>query len=505
MVGGASWTLNKSNFNSVNSANFPNDNVLNNLGSAGTITGFDSGAESSGLESFFLRANYNYDGKYYLNVTGRADNSTKFGPDSQWGYFPSVGASWRFSKEGFMKEFSFIDDAKLRATIGKTGSSAFGSFGFLTLFNTGYFYNGVNGLRANPDAGEPNPNIHWESTTQTDVALELSFLQSRIKTTVNYYSKYTKGLITSPSIPASGGYTFQNKNVGDISNKGWEITLSTIPVIKGDFTWLSDFNITFNKNKVEKTYGTTLYGSIPLIEGQPLNGIKGYRTNGLYQNQTEIDQLNAGARLKTGNPNAFFQSSETSRGDIRYVDINGDGVINSRDRELLGYAQNPKFYGGWSNIFRYKKFELSTLLQFDAGSKIQREVNTERFRGYGSNVSPIVLTGWTPESPATNQPRNTIDGPALNAETANDLFVDNSSFLRLKNVQLSYLVVDDLLKKIHVKQIRVFAGMTNLLTWTKYKGLDPEVNSENTIVDHGRDTGTYPQSRSMSFGINLKF
>ncbi|XBK19326.1 SusC/RagA family TonB-linked outer membrane protein [Pedobacter lusitanus] len=269
IVGGASWTLNKSNFNSTNSSNFPNDNVLNNLGSAGTITGFDSGAESSGLESFFLRANYNYDGKYYLNLTGRADNSTKFGPESQWGYFPSVGASWRFSKEDFMKKLSFIDDAKLRVTVGKTGTSAFGSFGFLTLFNTGYFYNGVNGLRANPDAGEPNPDIHWESTMQTDAALELSFLQSRLKTTVNYYRKYTKGLISSPSIPASGGYTFQTKNLGDISNQGWEITLSAIPVIKGSFTWLSDFNITFNKNKVEKTYGTTLYGTLPLIEGLP--------------------------------------------------------------------------------------------------------------------------------------------------------------------------------------------------------------------------------------------
>ncbi|KIO76322.1 hypothetical protein TH53_15305 [Pedobacter lusitanus] len=215
--------------------------------------------------------------------------------------------------------------------------------------------------------------------------------------------------------------------------------------------------------------------------------------------------MNAQARLKTGNPNAFFQNPQTAPGDVRYIDINGDGVINSKDREILGYSQNPKFYGGWNNTFRYGKFELSTLLQFDVGSKVEREINNEVFSGYTSNVSPVVLTGWTPESPATSQPRNVIDGPALNNETANDRFIDNTSFLRLKSVQLSYLVVNELLKKVHVKQIRVYAGMTNLLTWTRYKGLDPEVNSENTFTDHGRDTGTYPQARSITFGMNLKF
>lgn len=504
-VAGASWTLNKSNFMNVSSINFPNDDILNNLGSAGSISSYSSDGESSGLESYFMRANYNYDGKYYLTLSGRADNSTKFGPDNQWGYFPSVGVAWRLSKEKVMNNLAFIDDAKIRLTTGKTGSSAFGSFGFLTLFNTGYFYDGINGLRANPDGGQPNPDIRWESTTQTDAALELSFLKSRLTTAVTYYKKYTKGLITGPKVPVSNGYTFQTKNLGDISNQGWEITLSGVPVRTKDFNWTSDFNITFNKNKVEKTYGTTLYGSLLVREGEPLNGILGYKTKGLYQSQSEIDQLNANARLKTGNPNAFYHNALTSPGDVQYVDTNGDGVITTADRVTLGYAQNPKYYGGWNNTFRYKNLELSSLFQFDVGSKVRRESTADMFVGYSQNVSPKVLTAWTPENPNTSQPRNAINGPAQNTDSYSDRFVESSSFLRLKNVQLSYLFKKDMLAKLHISQLRVFAGMNNLFTWTNYKGLDPEVNSENSFTDHGRDTGVYPQARTVNFGMNLKF
>ncbi|WP_316815614.1 SusC/RagA family TonB-linked outer membrane protein [Pedobacter nyackensis] len=504
-VAGASWTLNKSNYLNVSSINFPNDDVLNNLGSAGQISSYASDGESSGLESFFMRANYNYDGKYYLTLSGRADNSTKFGPGNQWGYFPSVGVAWRFSKEKFMEGLSFVDDAKIRLTTGKTGTSAFGGFGFLTLFNTGYFYNGVNGLRANPGDGQPNPDIRWESTQQTDAALELSFFKSRLTTSITYYRKYTEGLITGPKIPVSGGYTFQTKNLGDISNQGWEFTVSAVPLRTGEFTWTSDFNITFNKNKVEKTYGTALYGSILLTEGEPLNGILGYRTKGLYQSQAEVDQLNAAARIKTGNPNAFYHNALTGPGDVQYVDLNGDGVITIADRTTLGYAQNPKYYGGWSNRLRFKNLELSSLFQFDVGSELQREVSPDKFYGYGQNVSPLVLTAWTPENPNTSQPRNAINGPSQNVDDNSDRFVDDASFLRLKNVQLSYMFKNNMLTKLHISQLRVFAGMSNLFTWTKYKGLDPEVNSEGSFTDNGRDTGVYPQSRTVTFGINLKF
>ncbi|WP_159441024.1 SusC/RagA family TonB-linked outer membrane protein [Pedobacter caeni] len=505
VVSGASWTLNMSTAVSISSEDFPNDDVLNNLGSAARITGAGDIKESSGLESFFARANYDYDGKYYLSLSGRADNSTKFGPENQWGYFPSVGVAWRFSKEKFMEKLNFLDDAKLRFTTGKTGTSAFGTFGFLTLFNTGFMFDGVSGVRANPDAGRPNPNIRWESTTQTDVALELSFLKSRLRASVNYYSKYTKGLITGPGVPLSSGYTFETRNVGDLSNRGWEFTFSGIPVSTKNFTWISDLNVTFNKNKVEKTYGTTLFGRTPITEGLPLNGILGYRTNGLYQSKAEVDAANEQARKKSGNPRAYYQTVQTSAGDVRYVDTNDDGIINAADRQILGYAQNPKYFGGWNNTFRYKQFELSALLQFDVGSKLLREMSMDSFRGWGFNVSPKVLTAWTPENPNTDQPRNVINGPQQNVDTRTDRFVDDSSFLRLKNVQLSYVFQNDLLKMLYVQQIRVFVGASNLLTWTKYKGLDPEANSENSFTDHGRDTGVYPQARGMSFGVNFKF
>jgi len=505
VVSGASWTLNMSRAMSISSEDFPNDDVLNNLGSAALITGGGDSSESSGLESFFVRANYDYEGKYYLSLSGRADNSTKFGPENQWGYFPSVGVAWRFSKEKFMEKLNFVDDAKLRVTTGKTGTSAFGTFGFLTLFNTGFMFDGVSGVRANPSAGLPNPNIRWESTTQTDVALELSFLKSRLRASVNYYSKYTEGLITGPGVPLSSGYTFETRNVGDVSNRGWELTFNAIPVSNNNFTWMSDLNLTFNKNKVEKTYGTTLFGRTPITQGLPLNGILGYRTNGLYQSKAEVDAANERARQITGNPRVYYQTVQTAPGDVRYVDTNNDGVINAADRQILGYAQNPKYFGGWNNTFRYKQFELSALLQFDVGSTLLREMSMDNFMGWGFNVSPKVLTAWTPENPNTNQPRNAINGPQQNIDTRTDRFVDKSSFLRLKNVQLSYVFQKNMLKMLYVQQIRVFAGVSNLLTWTKYKGLDPEANSENSFTDHGRDTGVYPQARGISFGVNFKF
>lgn len=504
-VAGVSWMLNQNKFNMISGINFPDDNVLNNIGSASSISGFASGGDKNGLESYFLRSNYNFDGKYYFSITARADNSTKFGPDKQWGYFPSAGLSWRFSKEKFMERLAFIDDAKLRLTVGETGTSAFGTFGFLTLFSTGYSYNGVNGFRASPEGGMPNPDIHWESTLQTDVALDLSFFKSRIKTSFNYYRKYTEGLITGPGVPVSTGFTYQIQNIGDVSNKGLEITITGIPIAGRDFTWISDFNITFNRNKIEKTYGTTISGRMALTEGLPLNGILGYRTNGLYQEKAEIDRLNEQARIKTGNPNAFFQLVDTSPGDVRYVDTNGDGVINTADRQILGYSQNPKYFGGWNNTLRYRNLELSTLLQFDVGSKIHRDSNFDSYSGFGLNITPIVLTAWTPDNRNTNQPRNTIRSNPQNIDSKTDRFIEDASFLRLKSVQLSYLLQAGFLKKLHIQQLRFFTGITNVLTWTKYKGLDPEADSYNTFTDHGRDTGVYPQARSMSFGINLKF
>lgn len=504
-VAGASWMLNQSNSSAIKGINFLNDDVLNNLGSAGSISTYSSGGDKNGLESYFLRSNYNYDGKYYLSVTARADNSSKFGPGKQWGYFPSAGLSWRFSKEKFMEKLSFIDDAKLRVTLGKTGTSAFGTFGFLTLFSPGYTYNGSNGLRASPEGGMPNPNIHWESTLQTDIALELSFLKSRLRTSFNYYRKYTEGLITGPGVPVSTGFTYQVQNIGDVSNKGLEITLSGIPVAGRDFTWISDLNIAFNRNKVEKTYGTAINGTKQLEEGLPLNGILGYKTNGLYQEKAEIDYLNEQARLKTGNPSAFFQLAETGPGDVRYVDTNGDGVINTADRQILGYSQNPEFFGGWNNTLRYKNIELSTLFQFDVGSEVHRENNFDKYVSPSFNITPVVLTAWTPENRNTLQPRKTIRSNPQNVDTKTDRFIEDSSFLRLKSVQLSYLLKTGFLKKAHIQQLRLFTGMTNLLTWTKYKGLDPEVDTNNTFGDHGRDTGVYPQARSISFGVNLKF
>ncbi|MND48932.1 Vitamin B12 transporter BtuB [compost metagenome] len=497
-VAGVSFTQDKSSFTKISSTDFPNDDVLNNIGSAENIIQNLSGGSISGLESYFLRGNYNYGGKYYVTFTGRADKSTKFGPDNQWGVFPSAALAWRISEESFLKKYNFINDVKLRISAGRTGSANFGDFLYSTYFTTGgSFYNGAGGVIPN---NVPNPGIKWETTEQLDAGLDFSLFANKLRGSVTYYNKLTKDLILSVAVPYETGAANQFANIGDVLNKGIEIQLGTDIISSKNFTWSTDFNISFNQNVLKKLNGGTLPNGMPLRENEPLSYFYGYKTAGLFQTQGEIDALNAAS------PTKIYQASKTGPGDIKFVDVNNDGQVTDADLVKLGNAE-PDFFGGWNHSLRYKRISLSALFNYSVGNVLYNssQAGLSIFNSYRSNYTTEILNAWTPENPNTDVPRVVAKNPNQNGRIS-DRYVSSASFFRLKNIHLSYLLNAPWLSKAHLNSVRVFAAATNLFTITGYNGLDPEVNTgPANPITQGFDGGSYPQTHSFSFGVSAVF
>lgn len=498
---GASYTSDKSSFTNLESVNFPDDFVLNNLGSAGSIQGYGSGGTVSGLESYFARANYNYNGKYYLTFTARSDKSTKFGPNNQWGFFPSGAFSWRISEEPFLKDYHWISDLKFRASTGKTGAANLGDFLYRTFFSsTGSstsFYNGQNGVILN---GVPNPSIRWESTTQTDMGLDFAFFNNKLRGAVDVYRKYTKDLLLNVSIPFETGASTQTINVGDISNKGFEFVIGADIVNRGKFKYTTDINFNMNVGRLEKLNSGKATALNDFKEGDVLGSVFGYRVAGIFQTQDEINALNQAS------PTKLYQAAKTAPGDFKFVDVNGDGRISDSDRVKLGNAE-PKFFGGWNHVLRYGGLEGSFLFYFACGQKLQNAPKASAgIYTTNKNYYRSVLNGWSEDNKNTDLPRNVYGDPNQNARTS-DYFIEDGSFLKLKNVQIAYYINPAKWMKQQVNQIKLYAGVSNLFILTKYDGPDPE-NSTSTgagLIAGGYDGGIYPSTRTFNFGFNIIF
>ena len=498
---GASYTSDKSSFTNLESVNFPDDFVLNNLGSAGSIQGYGSGGTVSGLESYFARANYNYNGKYYLTFTARSDKSTKFGPNNQWGFFPSGAFSWRISEEPFLKDYHWISDLKFRASTGKTGAANLGDFLYRTFFSsTGSstsFYNGQNGVILN---GVPNPSIRWESTTQTDMGLDFAFFNNKLRGAVDVYRKYTKDLLLNVAIPFETGASTQTINVGDISNKGFEFVIGADIVNHGKFKYTTDINFNMNVGRLEKLNSGKATALNDFKEGDVLGSVFGYRVAGIFQTQDEINALNQAS------PTKLYQAAKTAPGDFKFVDVNGDGRISDSDRVKLGNAE-PKFFGGWNHVLRYGGLEGSFLFYFACGQKLQNAPKASAgIYTTNKNYYRSVLNGWSEDNKSTDLPRNVYGDPNQNARTS-DYFIEDGSFLKLKNVQIAYYINPAKWMKQQVNQIKLYAGVSNLFILTRYDGPDPE-NSTSTgagLIAGGYDGGIYPSTRTFNFGFNIIF
>ncbi|GGA82285.1 SusC/RagA family TonB-linked outer membrane protein [Flavobacterium palustre] len=499
------------------------------LGLAGLDQGVQQRVDSLGsvwtMSSFLGRVDYNYASKYFLTASFRADGSSKFPSKNHWGYFPSAAAAWSFGKENFIKNSKTISEGKLRASYGVTGNNRVGDFDYLTnyfnplinayVFDNDYVPGVVPTIIGNSD-------LKWETTEQLDAGVDLGFFKQRITLTADVYRKITKDLLLRAQLPPSSGFGSAFKNIGSVENKGLELTLTTKNIQTKDFSWTSSANIAFNQNKLlalaegqdrlESTIrwdnnwqNTSAY--IAKI-GQPLGLMYGYEWLGTYKdadfditvdgNGNNVYTLKADVATN-GNTRANIQ-----RGDIKYKDQNGDGIVNASDYTVIGRGL-PKHTGGFSNNFTYKGFDLNVFFQWSYGNDI---LNANKLLFEGNTKGQQYLNQfasyenrWTPE----NSNSDIFRTGGYFGGGYSSAVVEDGSYLRLKTVSLGYNVNSDLVSKWHLKSLRFYVSGQNLITWTKYSGPDPEVNAYSSALTSGFDFSTYPRARTIVFGTNISF
>lgn len=449
------------------------------------------------LLSYMARLNYSYKNRYLLTATVRRDGSSKFGPKHRWGTFPSVSLAWRMSDEKWFPKTKFIDDIKIRAGYGVTGSQAsVGSYGYLAQYNTSVYPLGIAGNTQTVlySSTLANPYIHWEEVAQTNVGVDASFLGSRIVLSLDAYLKETRDMLVKASIPITSGFEDTSTtytNAGRVSNKGLEMSLHTVNLVS-PLRWETTLTATYNRNKIKDLNSDVPYYInqvnnsyvTMLAEGYPINVFYGYVTDGIFQNQQEV------------NDHAIQTGAEP--GDIRFCDLNNDGVINDEDRTVLGNP-NPTWLFSMNNTLTYKGFELSVYLQGVAGNKIFNANNIDNTgMSAAYNQTTDVLNRWTGEGTSNFIPRAVYGDPNGNNRVS-DRFVENGSYLRLKNITLAYNFPGKWLDKIGVQALRLSLSCENVATITSYSGFDPEVDI------NGIDLSRYPISRTFSFGLNLNF
>ncbi len=456
----------------IEAIDFPNEE-FQYIASAGTIRAASASALNRVLNSYFGQFKYNYKYKYIFTITARADGSSKFGANNHYGYFPAGSIAWRMAEEPFLKKLTFINELKLRASYGLTGNDGIGDFASLGLYGGGFNYGGNSGIAP---IQLPNPNLKWETTSQTGIGLDVSVLKNRISMNIDLYYNHTRDLLLERPIPASSGFTSISSNIGQLQNKGIEVVLNTINIDKA-FSWTSSLNFAANRNKV-----------LSLYEDQP------------------IDNMGRGGnRVQVGEPIGIFYGYhclgvDPTTGNLVYEDIDHDGIITANDRTKTG-DPNPDFTAGFTNVFSYKSFELSIFLQMVYGNDIFNGTLIYLESGTGEDNQTTRMVGrWKKPGDITNFPR-------VGDSYKSSRFIEDGSYMRIKNVTLSYNFKKKWVSKMGMKTAKLYATVQNLFTFTKYTGMDPEVNyyggSSNIIM--GTDFFTYPQSRTILFGLNIVF
>lgn len=496
------FTIQRNNVETVKASakGFVNDVMTyNNLGSASTYLAPGSTATQWSIISYLARVNYSLYDKYLFSVNARVDGSSRFGDNNKYGFFPSGSFAWRLSEEEFMESArSVINNLKIRTSYGLTGNTEIGVYESLaTLGNNSWTIgNGlVSGFYPNRI---PNPDLKWEKTGQFDIGFDVGFIDNRFRITADYYRKKTTDLLYNVAIPNASGYSSMLKNIGSVENKGFELSLESDNITTRAFNWTTAFNISFNRNKVlelggeeykemDEGDGHLKTGSIRrLIVGKPIGVFYGYRFDGIFQNEAECAEQTSSA-------------SPIGVGLRRYKDLNGDGIVDANnDREVLGDS-NPKFFGGLTNTFSYKGVELNVFLQYSYGNKIfnYNAMELEAPTG-GQNVYKDLVNRWSPTNPSNEYPKASTNRNLL----VSDRFVEDGSFLKLKTLSLSYSFPN--LKFKHIGGLRVYVTGQNLLTWTNYRGYDPEVSYRGaSTLEAGEDFGGYPQSRTYMFGVKI--
>jgi TonB-linked SusC/RagA family outer membrane protein len=491
---------------------FPNDALQNeNLAAGEVILPVITSRFQSTLISFLSRANYNYNDRYFFTLSHRQDGSSKFGKDNKWAGFSSAALAWKISSENFMEKMESISDLKLRLSYGQTGNQGIGSYASLAKLSVyNYPFGGAvqTGLANDLYAGPANEKLKWETTTAYNLGLDLGMFKNRINLTLDLYQKTTDNLLQNLIIPSSSGFQTKLVNSGSVENKGLEATLSGVIIKNKAFEWNSNFNISFNRNKilslspdVTEQYGRNIStGDAPFIQtvGQPIGALFGYVEDGYYRNEADVRSDPA----FNGQTSALILRAI---GEIKYRNFDSDNSsISQGDRTFIGDV-NPDYTFGFSNNFKYKRVELSVFVNGVQGNDIIN-MNT-RFNGNlgtNKNITQEMLDGaW-----AADKDNSNATGPKVIRQSFRNLlfsrrFVEDGSFVRIKNVTLSY---DIPVKTKSISSIKASLGVNNLYTFTNYSGFDPEINSygDNPAL-FGVDLGGYPNSRTYNLSLRCNF
>lgn len=449
------------------------------------------------LLSYMARVNYSYEDRYLLTATIRRDGSSRFGKKHRWGTFPSVSVAWRASQEKWFPKNDYINDLKVRAGYGVTGSQAsVGNYSYLASYNTSVYPFGISSgnQTALVSSTLANPYIHWEEVAQTNIGFDASLFNSRVMFSFDAYMKETRDMLVKASIPITSGFedtTTTYTNAGKVRNQGIEMSLHTIN-LTGELGWETNLTATYNKNKIKDLNSDVPYYInqinnsyvTMLAKDYPINVFYSYVTDGIFQNQSEV------------NTHAVQPGAEP--GDIRFRDLNNDGVINDSDRTVIGNP-NPSWLFSMNNSLSYKGFELSVFLQGIAGNKIYNANNIDNTgMAAAYNQTTDVLKRWQGEGTSNSMPRAVFGDPNQNTRVS-DRFVENGSYLRLKNITLSYTFPKQWLQKAQIENARLSLSCENVATITGYSGFDPEVGI------NGIDQNRYPISRTFSLGLNFNF
>jgi TonB-linked SusC/RagA family outer membrane protein len=490
----------------------------------GTTTNLNSYISTFTLQSYTGRINYTLNKRYLFTATMRADGSSKFADGHKWGYFPSGAIAWRVSDEAFFKSVKAISNLKFRASYGLTGNNRVSDFGYLsqinTATNTGYpFGNSVQQIFYPSNLG--NDQLKWESTSQLDIGADVGLVRDRVTIVVDYYKKKTHDLLLNAIISPSTGFSSSVLNIGKTSNEGFEATLSTVNIDNNKFKWTTDFNIAFNKNKLDAlTNGEDARYTFPPNFSDnwkssgyinrvnyPITQFYGYVYDGVYQ-YSDFNKLPNGSYvLKSDLPttSGLLGTAARQPGDAKYKDLNGDGIVNDADQTVIG-TPIPSTTGGLSNNFNYKNFDLNIFFQWSYGNQI---LNANRIYlegggngglGYGTNQLASFAGRWTPDNQSNVVPRLNAQG-ILGVWSSR--YIEDASFLRLKTISLGYNVPNKYLKKAHLKTLRVYCSAQNVWIWTKYSGMDPEASTKGPGLTPAFDFSAYPNSRTVVFGLNL--
>lgn len=521
---GLSFQKNTSYIHSITAEQITNESFgMAGLDKSSSTPTVSSSKGENTLMSYFGRVNYNYDSRYYITATMRADGSSKFAKGNRWGYFPSASVSWAFGRETFIADnLNWLTNGKLRLSYGQTGNNRIGNYDYMAHLVTSddvykYPWNGEF-TQGYVLSSMVNDKLKWETTEQVDFGLDLGFFNNHINLTFDYYVKTTSDLLLDADIAASSGFSSATINVGKLRNKGFEITLETTNIKNRNFTWTSNLNIAFNNNKIMalnsgQDYMTSYiswdnkYKNMPAYiskVGESAGKMYGFIYEGTYKyDDFDVSTDASGNTVYTLKNGIAAYVSNTQPGDPKYRDIDGNGIINDNDKTTIGNGQ-PKHTGGFSNNFTWKNFDLNLFFQWSYGNDIlnaNRMVFENPASKQNTNMYATYVNRWSPENPTSNIPRSTANG----STEYSSLYVEDGSYLKLKNISLGYNFSPKLLVPLRISKARVYLSAENIATITGYSGSDPEVSTRHSALTPGFDWSAYPRAFNMSVGLNVTF